>query len=142
MEIQEGVYKFTLIGLAGEDRQNVEREKSDFLRLEDIKVGSGSIAAWDQKVGARIEIRYADGTFVYRGDVLVYVGLLGSNDSPTIQIWRLYETPKRKGCPPDCDQPNLAHFVEIYLALQQPLGRKHLPSQPLLQHRRLIKGFG
>ncbi|TKS64521.1 MAG: hypothetical protein EWM73_00372 [Nitrospira sp.] len=83
MEVQEGVYEFTPVGLASEDRQNVEREKSDSLSLEDINVGSGSIAAWDRKVGATVEIRYADDTLVYRGDVLVYVGLLGGNGSPT-----------------------------------------------------------
>jgi hypothetical protein len=76
-EVQEGVYEFTPIELAGADRQSVEREKRDFLSLENIKAGSGSIAAWNRKIGAAIEVRYADGTLVYRGDVLAYIGLRG-----------------------------------------------------------------
>ncbi len=97
MEVQEGVYEFTPVGLAGENRQNVEWEKSDFLCLDDIKVGSGSIAAWDRKVGATVEIRYADGTLVYRGDVLVYVGLLGGNGSPTTPSRDCINPQTRKG---------------------------------------------
>ena len=77
-EVQEGVYEFTPVELAGADRQSVEREKRDFLSLEDIKVGSGPIAAWGRKIGATLEVRYADGSIAYRGDVLSYVGFIGS----------------------------------------------------------------
>lgn len=77
-EVQEGVYDFEPVKLVGENRQRVEREKRDFLELEDIKVGSGPIAAWGRKIGATIEARYVDGTIAYRGNVLSYVGFFGS----------------------------------------------------------------
>lgn len=76
--MQEGVYGFTPVELAGADRHSVEREKRDFLSLEDIKVGSGLIPAWGRKIGATLEVRYADGSMAYRGAVLSYVGFLGS----------------------------------------------------------------
>ncbi|MDH5640063.1 MAG: hypothetical protein OEY28_02130 [Nitrospira sp.] len=77
-EVQEGVYDFEPVKLVGKDRDDVERQKRELLGLEDISVGSGAIASWGRKIGANVEARYADGTIVYRGKILSYVGFIGS----------------------------------------------------------------
>jgi hypothetical protein len=55
----------------------LEREKRDFLKIEDLHVGTGAIAAWGRRLKADIEVRYADGTVVYKGPVVTYVGFAG-----------------------------------------------------------------
>lgn len=76
-EVQEGVYEFTPVNLNGVHRERVEREKKDFLILEDINIGSDSVAAWDRKVGVIVEAHYVHSTLVYRGNVLAYVRFIG-----------------------------------------------------------------
>lgn len=78
-EVQEGVYDFKPVKLTGGKREHVERLKRDFLKLEDIKVGTGPIASRDgRKIGAIVEVRYTDGSIAYRGKVLSYDGFIGS----------------------------------------------------------------
>ena len=78
-EVQEGVYDFEPIKLTGSKRERVEQLKRDFLKLEDIKVGTGPVASWDgRKIGAIFEVRYTDGSIAYRGKVLSYDGFIGS----------------------------------------------------------------
>jgi hypothetical protein len=60
-----------------EVRSRLEREKRDFLKIEDLHIGTGAIAAWGRRLKADIEVRYADGTVVYKGPVVTYVGFKG-----------------------------------------------------------------
>jgi hypothetical protein len=61
-----------------EGRRLHERDKRDFLQIEDIKLGDGPLAAWGRKIRADIEVRYTDGTVAYRGPIYDYVGFRGS----------------------------------------------------------------
>ena len=58
-----------------EVRSRLEREKREFLKIEDLEVGKGPIASWGRRLKAEIEVRYADdGTTIYKGPVVTYVG--------------------------------------------------------------------
>jgi hypothetical protein len=46
VEMQKGVYDFEPVKLVGEIRDRVESQKTELLKLKDVKVGNGSIAAW------------------------------------------------------------------------------------------------
>ena len=59
-------------------RQLHERDKRELLQIEEIKLGSGPLAAWGRKISADIEVRYTDGTVAYRGPMFVYTGFHGS----------------------------------------------------------------
>lgn len=59
-------------------RQDLERLKREFLQIEDLKIGTGPIAAFGRKITADVVIRYAgDGTLAYEGPVLAYWGIKG-----------------------------------------------------------------
>ena len=64
--------------LSVEERQGWERLKRDFLQIESIESGDGPLAAWGRKISADIETKYADGTLIYRGPVIVYFGMRDS----------------------------------------------------------------
>ena len=51
-----------------------EAAKRDNLQLEDLTVGTGPVAARGRRLTADIEVRYTDGTVVYRGTVITYPG--------------------------------------------------------------------
>ena len=70
------MYKPSL--LTPESRQGYERLKREILQLEDIKIGTGFVAAWGRKVEAEIIVRYTDGTVVYQGSSISYQGMLGA----------------------------------------------------------------
>jgi len=81
-----------------EVRSRLEREKRDFLKIEDLQVGTGAVAAWGRRLKADIEVRYTDGTVVYQGPLVTYVGFKGllasylqdrfmlSDDQPGIRL--------------------------------------------------------
>jgi len=75
--IEEGGRSYNPVPLTAEVRQELEGLKRDFLTIEELKIGSGSIAAWGRKIEADIEVRYTDGTVVYRGPIWMYIGLEG-----------------------------------------------------------------
>jgi hypothetical protein len=77
-EVEEEVGLHKPIDLTPQLRGGLERLKREFLQLEDIKMGDGPLAAWGRKITADIEVRYADGTLVYRGPAIVYFGMRGS----------------------------------------------------------------
>lgn len=77
-EVEEEVGLHKPIDLTPQLRGGLERLKREFLQLEDIKIGDGPLAAWGRKITADIEVRYADGTLVYRGPAIVYFGMRGS----------------------------------------------------------------
>jgi len=58
-------------------RSRLEQEKRDFLKIEDLQVGNGAIASWRRRLKAEIEVRYADGTVIYKGPVVTYFGFNG-----------------------------------------------------------------
>jgi len=61
-----------------EVRSRLEREKRESLKIEDLQVGNGAIASWGRRLKADIEVRYADdGTTIYKGPVVTYVGFRG-----------------------------------------------------------------
>jgi hypothetical protein len=59
-------------------RRELEPRKRDFLQIEDIKLGDGPLAAWNRRIEANIEVRYADDTVAYRGFIHDYIGFHGS----------------------------------------------------------------
>ena len=76
--IEEGGDAYNPILLTDESRQELERDKREFLVIEDIKLGDGPLAAWNRKIRADIQVRYADGTVAYHGPMFVYSGFSGS----------------------------------------------------------------
>jgi FKBP-type peptidyl-prolyl cis-trans isomerase len=59
-------------------RQLHERDKRELLKIENLKLGRGPLVAWGRKISAVIEVRYTDGTVVYRGPMFIYSGFRGS----------------------------------------------------------------
>ena len=72
--VEEGVGPYTLTPLTSEAGQELEGLKRDFLKIEDIRVGHGPIAAWNRRIEADIEVRYVDGTVAYRGPIWINIG--------------------------------------------------------------------
>lgn len=68
----EGPYKFT--PLTSEARQRLEGLKRDFLKIEDLQLGSGPIAAWNRRIEADIEARYANRAIAYSGSIWINIG--------------------------------------------------------------------
>jgi hypothetical protein len=65
-----------------EVRPRLEREKREFLKIEDLQVGNGAIASWRRRLKAEIEVRYADdGKMIYKGSIVTYVGFNGLQPS-------------------------------------------------------------
>ena len=79
-------------------RQRLEREKRELLKIEDLKLGEGPLAAWGRRLTGQIEVRYADGGLIYQGPIRTYVGFqinlyngltdpnLLSNSQPGIEL--------------------------------------------------------
>ena len=55
-------------------RLEVETLKRDFLKIEDLVLGDGPVAAWNRRIEAVLDVRYADGTVVFQGPIFYYVG--------------------------------------------------------------------
>lgn len=60
--------------LNAQGQLDVERQKRGQLQIEDIKVGTGPIAACGRRLSADLTVRYSDGTLVYQGPIYTYVG--------------------------------------------------------------------
>src|SRR5437899_661994 len=58
-------------------RQRLEREKQEFVQIEDLKIGGGPVAAWGRKVSAHVRVLQTDGTFVYEGAIFDLIGFKG-----------------------------------------------------------------
>ncbi|MDH5668542.1 MAG: hypothetical protein OEY86_11070, partial [Nitrospira sp.] len=69
------VYEAELLG--GPLRERLEREKRDFVQIEDLKIGDGPLAAWGRRITADVEIWQADGHFVFKGSIYDLVGFKG-----------------------------------------------------------------
>jgi hypothetical protein len=72
-----GVYPYNPITLYSSARERLERDKREFTQIEDLKLGDGPLDVWRRRIRADIEVRYADGTAVYRSPILDYVSFLG-----------------------------------------------------------------
>ena len=75
--IEEGGRAYNPVPLSDEVLKEKEILKHEFLTIEEVKIGNGSLAAWGRKIEADIEVRYVDGTIVYRGPIWMYIGLEG-----------------------------------------------------------------
>ena len=73
--IEEGGRSYNPVPLTDEVRKEKERLKREFLKIEDIRLGDGALAAWGRKIEAEIEARYVDGTIVYHGPIWMYNGI-------------------------------------------------------------------
>ena len=58
-------------------RKRLEREKREFVQIEDLKIGDGPLAAWGRRISAEVEIHQADGHFVFKGSIYDLVGFKG-----------------------------------------------------------------
>lgn len=47
----------------------MEQEKRDLVKIEDLKVDNGPLAAWGRKIPAHIRVDQADGAFIFSGPV-------------------------------------------------------------------------
>lgn len=75
---EEGVGAYKPVPITEKVREELEGDKRDFLKIEDLKVGDGPLAVWGRKIRADIEVRYVDGTVAYRGPIFIYSGFIGS----------------------------------------------------------------
>ena len=67
---------FRPLTLSPETRQELEQLRREVLTLEDLKIGTGPVAAQGRKITADVIIRYvSDGTVAYQGPVLAYEGM-------------------------------------------------------------------
>ena len=58
-----------------------ESEKRDYLKIEDLKIGTGPLAAWNRRIEATIEVRYNDGAIIYKGPTFYYAGFTTMPDN-------------------------------------------------------------
>lgn len=72
---------FTPRELHKNSREGFESEKRQFLKLEDIKVGTGPLAAWNRRIEADLEVRSVDGKLIFRGPVFYYEGFYNLPDT-------------------------------------------------------------
>ncbi|MBH0192882.1 MAG: hypothetical protein HP492_14235 [Nitrospira sp.] len=77
--VEEEVGLYQPYPLTLQARVEFERFKRESLKIEDIKIGEGPVAALGRKVTADIEVRYADGNGqpIYRGPAINYFGMQG-----------------------------------------------------------------
>jgi len=59
----------------------MEQENRDLVKIEDLKIGNGPLAAWGRKISAHLRIDQADGTFIYEGPVFDLIGFDGFPES-------------------------------------------------------------
>ena len=76
--MKRGGGSYEPVPLDTESRQRLEEYRRELLTIEDTKIGDGPLAAFGRKISADIEVRYTDGTLVYRGPMLYYSGFLGA----------------------------------------------------------------
>ena len=71
------IWSFQPAPFAPDAVQHYERLKHELLQLEDLKIGTGPIAAAGRRVTAQIAVRYPDGTLAYEGPIVSYWGMIG-----------------------------------------------------------------
>jgi hypothetical protein len=63
-----------------EAQERFERDKREFLKIEDLKIGDGPVAAWNRQLSFQMEVRYLDGTVAYKGPAYTVFGFNGMPD--------------------------------------------------------------
>jgi hypothetical protein len=81
--------RYEVASLGDGRRQNLEREKRELLQIENLKIGTGPVAAWGRKISAHIEVRYADGTRVFEGATYTLVGFERFPETSLDDNWHL-----------------------------------------------------
>ncbi len=76
-EYGEGKWPYEVVALPDGTRQRLESEKREFLQIEDLKIGTGPVATWNRRISADLEVRYMDGSLVYRGPIFTVWGFSG-----------------------------------------------------------------
>jgi hypothetical protein len=77
--VEEEVGLFQPYPLTSKARGEFERFKREFLKIEDIKIGDGPVAALGRKVSANVEVRRTlDNALIYSGPVFAYAGMQGA----------------------------------------------------------------
>ena len=92
-EYGEGKWPYEVIPMSDKGRQEGKRIKRELLQLEDIKVGDGPVAAWGRKISADLEVRYTDGTLVYKGLAFTYTGFKGMPETSVYHERHLGDQP-------------------------------------------------
>jgi hypothetical protein len=72
----QNIGPYSISPMPEEGRLLLEAKKRDHLKLEDLTIGTGPIAAYGRRVTADIEVRYADGTVIYRGMIYGFPGFV------------------------------------------------------------------
>jgi hypothetical protein len=72
-KLDTGLFPWSIRSL-DDVRKRLEQEKRDFVKTVDEQVGQGSLAAWGRRISADVDIRYADGSVVYKGPIVLYSG--------------------------------------------------------------------
>ena len=62
-------------------RQRAELKKREFMKIEDMVVGGGPIAAWNRRIKVTLEVKYSDGTTIFQGPVFYYAGFTTMPDT-------------------------------------------------------------
>jgi hypothetical protein len=73
-------------------RSRLEQEKRDFVKIVDEQVGQGSLAAWGRRISADVDIRYADGSVVYKGPIILYSGFHIALDNTIMEPHHLHSS--------------------------------------------------
>lgn len=69
----ENVHPYDYPPLQETGRLALEAEKRDGVKLEDLQVGKGPVAARGRRLTADVKVRYMDDSLVYRGSILSYI---------------------------------------------------------------------
>ena len=75
--VEEGVGPYRITSMTDETRQGLERQKREILKIEDIRIGDGPLAAWGRQLKANIEVRYIGGMIAFQGSMWVNIGFDG-----------------------------------------------------------------
>ena len=75
--VEEGVGSYRITSMTDETRQGLERQKRELLKIEDIRIGDGPLAAWGRQLKANIEVRYIGGMIAFQGSMWVNIGFDG-----------------------------------------------------------------
>ncbi len=73
-EYEEGKSPYTVTKLSQTTRRDIETTRRELLKMEDLRIGSGPVAAWGRKISADLEVRYSNGDLVYEGPTFFSVG--------------------------------------------------------------------
>lgn len=76
---------------------DVEQVKKEFMLIEDTRVGNRSQAGWGMRISANIEVRYTDGTLIYRGPIVYYHGFKWGYQRPRANLLAPYHIGLRFG---------------------------------------------